>query len=579
MEPAQGLDNPAWGVREFARESRMRWTKFANLRRTPAVFALAGLCAVLTALAPRASSQAAGQSAAATENELATREALAQMRAGGNAADAAVAAALVAGVASPTSSGIGGGGFVLAWLADQRQPYLLDFRETAPQKVDPIWFEKRPLPATERGKLVGVPGEVAGLFEFHRRHGRRKWSDLVLPAARWAKNGFPVNAHLGKMLDASAAALRVDPGILGVYFPNGKPAAIGQLVKNPRLGATLERIAAEGPAAFYDGPVARDMVAAARALGSPLTVDELKAYRPVERKPLHSVWEGHDVYTMPPPSAGGLMLAQTLALFSSSELKPLGRDSGAYQHLVAEALRGAIADRMRFVADPDRQAVDVPRLLDAKRLAERKRSIALDRTHATPRFGLEGGGTHHLVTADRTGNVVSLTTTVNRLLGAKITGTESGVLLNDQLDDFTESKAVAPFGLKESPNRARPLARPVSSMTPTIVIRAGRPVLAIGGSGGPTIATNVTQLTLARLVFGTKPSDLVSGTRFYVPTSGPTILLEAAAAPALKADLEARGEVVGKMSFTGSAVQLIAFEAGRKLPASDPRKYGSARAE
>ena len=222
---------------------------------------------------------------------------------------------------------------------------------------------------------------------------------------------------------------------------------------------------------------------------------------------------------------------------------------------------------------------DISRLLAAPRLAQRRRSFALDRTHATPRFGLEGGGTHHLVTADRSGNVVSLTTTVNRLFGAKITGAESGVVLNDELDDFTEQKAVKPFGMTESPNRARPLARPVSSMTPTIVVRAGRPVLALGGSGGPTIPINVTQLLLNRLVFGTKPNELVSAARFYVHTTGPTILLEAGASPELIQDLESRGEVVEKMPFTGSAVQLIAFENGRKFPASDPRKHGSARAE
>jgi gamma-glutamyltranspeptidase/glutathione hydrolase len=551
----------------------------SNRHRSPLSFALWGLCAALVAIAPRVSPQVAGRSAAATENELATREALAQMRAGGSAADAAVAAALVAGVASPTSSGIGGGGFVLAWLAEKQQTYLLDFRETAPRGIDPLSFERRPLAPGERGKLVGVPGEVAGLYELHRRHGRRKWNDLVAPAARWANHGFPVNRHLGQMLDASAASLRVDPGIVGVYYPNGKPAAIGQLIKNPALGKTLDRIAAEGPAAFYEGPIAQDLVLAARALGSPLTLDELKAYRPVERKPLHVAWEGNDVYTMPPPSAGGLMLVETLTLFSSAELKALGRNTGAYSHVLAEALRGAIADRMRFLTDPDRAAVDISRLLDPKRLAVRKGSIAHGRTHATPRFGLEEGGTHHLVTADRAGNVVSLTTTVNRLFGAKITAPQSGVVLNDELDDFTDSKAVQAFGLKESPNRPRPQARPVSSMTPTIVVRAGRPVLAIGGSGGTAIATNVTQLLLARLVFGTQPSELVGGPRFYVPTQGSTILLEAGAPPALTADLESRGEVVGKMTFTGSAVQMIAFENGRKLPASDPRKSGSARAE
>ena len=381
------------------------------------------------------------------------------------------------------------------------------------------------------------------------------------------------------MLDSSAASLRVDPGILGVYFPKGKPGVVGQLVKNPKLAATLERIAAEGPKAFYEGPVAQDLVGAARSLGGALTLEDMKAYRPVERQPLVVHWEGYDVYTMPPPSAGGLMLVQALGMFTSAELKALGKNSGAYQHMVGEALRSAIADRMRFLGDPDLVNADVPRLIAAPRLAQRKKLFALDRTHATPRFGLEGGGTHHLVTADRSGNVVSLTTTVNRLFGAKITGGESGVVLNDELDDFTEQKAVKPFGMNQSPNRARPLARPVSSMTPTIVVRAGRPVLAIGGSGGPAIATNVTELVLNRLVFATKPNELVSGPRFYVPTTGPTILLEAQATPELIKDLEARGEVVGKMPFAGSAVQLIAIENGRKFPASDPRKHGSARAE
>ena len=348
-----GLDK-GWPSTTKSSGVAMRRPEISNLRRLPALLLLAALVSALLAIAPRAAPQAAGQIAAATENELATREALAQLRAGGNAVDAAVTAALVAGVASPTSSGIGGGGFVVVWLADKQQPYLLDFRETAPQKIDPSWFEARPLAPEARGKLVGVPGEVMGLFELHRRHGRRKWSELVAPAARAAKAGFPAGRHLEQMLNSSAASLRVDPGILGVYFPKGKPAVLGQLVKNPKLGATLERIAAEGPKAFYEGPIARDLVTTAQALGGALTLEDLKAYRPVERQPLHVRWEGHDVYTMPPPSAGGLMVAQTLGLFASAELKAFGKNSGAYQHMVAEALRGAIADRMRLSATPRR---------------------------------------------------------------------------------------------------------------------------------------------------------------------------------------------------------------------------------
>jgi gamma-glutamyltranspeptidase/glutathione hydrolase len=501
------------------------------------------------------------------------------MRAGGNAVDAAVCAALVAGVASPSSSGIGGGGFVLAWLSDRAQPYLLDFRETAPEKLDGAPFEARPLPEGRRGVLSGVPGEVKGLFELHQRFGKRPWADVVKPAARWATGGFPINPHLASALSFVAADLSKDPGLSSVFFSGGKPAAVGQLVKNPKLGKTLERIAAEGPKAIYEGPIADDIVETVRAAGGSLSRTDLARYKPVERQPLRIKWEEHDVYSMPPPSAGGLMLAETLGMFSSAELRKLGLNSASHQHLLAEAMRGAIADRMRYVGDPDHVPVDVTKLFSPSRLAARKRRIAPDRTHAIPRFGLEEHGTHHLVTADAAGNVVSLTTTVNNAFGVKLTAKESGIVLNDQLDDFTAQRSIEGFGMKASPNAARPGARPVSSMTPTIVVRAGQPLLAIGGSGGMTIATNVTELTLSRLVFGTAPAELVKAPRFYVPTQGAYIQLEKGAPEALVRDLEARGEIVGTAPFTTSAVQLIALEKGRKLPAADPRKHGSARAE
>ncbi len=539
----------------------------------------ATLLAGLGLSVPAAVAQRAGAAmAAATENALCTREALAQMAAGGTAADAAVTAALLGGVASPTSSGIGGGGFVVAWDAAKGAPFVLDFRETAPKGIDVAAFERRPLPDAERGKLTGVPGEVAGLHELHRRAGKRAWKDVVEPAARWAKQGYPVERHLASMLAASGSKLRIDPGIDGVFYPAGRPAAVGNLVKNPKLARTLEAIAAGGPRAFYEGPIASDLVASVNAVGGALTEAEVAAYAPIERAPLHVRWEGHDVYTMPPPSAGGLMLAQTLGMFSKQDLKRFGRESGAYVHLVAEAMRGAIADRMRFVGDPAHQNVDLAKLTSPARLAARRARIALDRTHGVPRFGLEEHGTHHLVTADAAGNFVSLTTTVNRLFGAKATTKETGIVLNDELDDFTPRSSVQVFGMTESPNRPRPGARPVSSMTPTVVVKDRSVVLALGGSGGTTIATNVTQLVLARLAFDVAPQKLVADRRFYVPTEGAYVSLEADAPKSLFSDLESRGEIVSTMRFTTSAVQVIAVEQGRKIPAADPRKHGSAAA-
>jgi gamma-glutamyltranspeptidase/glutathione hydrolase len=223
--------------------------------------------------------------------------------------------------------------------------------------------------------------------------------------------------------------------------------------------------------------------------------------------------------------------------------------------------------------------VDSAALLDERRLAQRRRAIALDRTHTMPRFGLEEQGTHHLVTADRAGNVVSLTTTINDAFGAMLLAPQSGVLLNDQLDDFTRAESVAPFGMKESPNRPRAGARPVSSMTPTLVVAGGRPVLALGGSGGMAIATNVTQVLLGSLVFEQGAEEAVKKPRIEVPTRGATILVEEGTSPAHIADLEWRGEIVGPVTFKTTAVQLLRFDGARVEAAADPRKQGSALVE
>ena len=548
-------------------------------RSTAPLLVAIGLALALVGLAPTLQAQAAGRAAAATENPLATRAAIAQMRAGGNAIDAAVTAALVGGVVSPVSSGIGGGGFALVWDATKKQPFLIDFREMAPRGIDVAAYEKRPFPLAQGGRYTGVPGELRGLYELHRRFGKQKWADDVAPAIKLAKLGFPVERHVAEMLRYFSGKLKQDPGIASVFFPGGKPAAAGRRVKNPKLAATLERVAIDGPKALYTGPVADDLVKAAHAHSGSLSLANLAAYKPVVRTPIHVKWEGYDVYTMSLPSAGGMMLAQTLRMYPRAYLKKLGFNSGAYQHMIAEALRASISDRMRFLGDPAFQKVDMNALISPERMKKRRARIALDRTHAIPRFDLDEHGTHHLVTADAAGNVVSLTTTVNTVFGAKYTGADSGVVLNDEMNDFTKSKDVAPFGLKQSPNRPRPGARPISSMTPTIVVKDGRAVLALGGSGGTTIATNVTQMVLSVLVFGHTPTQALAARRFYTPTHGRTMLLEKGVPAQVVKDLGWRGEIVGNMPFTSSAVQMIATDRnGAKHPAADPRKHGSALA-
>lgn len=516
--------------------------------------------------------------AVATESALSTREALAVLASGGSAVDAAVVAALVGGVTAPTSSGLGGGGFALVWDAQARMPRVFDFRETAPQRLEAEVFERRPLAEAETGHLVGVPGELLGLWTLHGRFGKLPWSALVKRAAHRARSGFPVSPHLGAMLPYGQKKLAQNPALAALYFPGGRAAVVGTRLTNPALARSLDTIASQGPKSFYEGPLGAAFVAEARAHGSPLSALDLERYRVIEREALHLRYEGKDVWTMPPPSAGGLMVIEVLSLLSGDELRRLGLGSPAYQHLLAEAMRGAIADRLRFVGDPDFETVDVARLVGPQRMAARKELLSIDRTHALPRFGLEEHGTHHLVVADRDGNVVSLTTTLNRLFGSALGGGSTGIVLNDELDDFTPRAAVRAFGMQESPNRPRPGARPVSSMTPTLVSQGGEVLLALGGSGGMAIAPNVVQVLLSALVFDRAPLDAVSAPRIYLPTNGATLLVERGTSEEHKADLAFRGEIVEENRMTFSAVQLIDRRGPVPQAAADPRKHGEAAA-
>ena len=513
----------------------------------------------------------------ATESPAATREAARVLTDGGNAFDAAVCAALVAGFAAPTSSGLGGGGFALAWSARDQKPAVIDFRETAPAAVDAAVLNQRPVPREKRGQTVGVPGELAGLFELHQRYGKLAWSAVVGRAAQLAARGFASEPHNTLQLaDQQKTPLARSPHFRSVYLPGGSPAKLGATLRSPRLSKTLARIAAEGKRALYEGVVAADIVQAVKSAGGSLELSDLASYKVVEREPLRIKWAGKEVLTMPPPSAGGLLLAETLRLFEPSELTALNDAPAKRLHLLAEGMRGAAADRARFVGDPAFVPVDVAKLLSPARMALRKQHISAERTHTQPRFGLEDAGTHHLVVADQAGNWVSLTTTVNDAFGAKLVAEQSGILLNNELTDFSTPDSVAAFGMSESPNRVRPGARPVSSMSPTIVLENGAPTLALGGSGALTIAPNTTQVLLNKLAYGLATDAAVAAPRFTIPAprTGQTVWLESALAKAHGEDLSSRGELwLAKDSR--NAVQLVARENSVFSAAADPRKDGS----
>jgi gamma-glutamyltranspeptidase/glutathione hydrolase len=516
--------------------------------------------------------------AVACENGSAAAAAMAVLRRGGHAADAAVAAVLAAGVAQPVSSGLGGGGFALVWDAATKRASVLDFRETAPLGLRANEHVARGTLETRPGVFVGVPGEPAGLAELHRRWGKLGFSEVVRPAEELAEHGFVVSPHLSRALGWNLKWLRRTPQ-LAALLHDGEAAPPGTTARNAPLAATLRRFASEGPGIFYDGALAEDIVQTARAGGSRMVAADLAQYRVVERAPLTTAWEGYEVVTMPPPSAGGVMLLETLRMHPKRELEALGIGTGAYLHILAETFRGAVADRMRFVGDPAFVKVDVEALTASDRMRARRAKIRLDKTTRAERFPLREEGTSHLVVVDRQGNVVSLTSTINGMFGAQLI-TKGGYPLNNELADFTLAPMAKRFGVLRDPNAPRGGARPVSSMTPTLILKDGAPVLALGGSGGPRIATATSQVALAYLAFGQAPAAAIAAPRIETPAAG-GLLVDPTLDEDVVRDLERRGEVViQKPSFSAVQVVAITQTTPRQLQAgADARKGGVALVE
>jgi gamma-glutamyltranspeptidase/glutathione hydrolase len=527
--------------------------------------------------------------AVATDNADATRAAMAIMTAGGNAVDGAITAALVLGVASQTSSGIGGGGFALVYTAKDKKVTVVDFRETAPAKLDADALAARDYrneDPSKRGVSIGVPGEPAGLEWLSKKYARKSLAEDASSAVALADQGFYVGRNVATVTGFVKDRLAVSPELMAQYAPGGVPVGLGALVRRPELARTLARFGAEGKKPFYEGDIAQKIARAAQAAGGQLDASDLAAYKVKERAPLERTYDGRRIVTMPAPSAGGLMVLETTGMFGagpSSQLKAMGYDSSAYLHTVAEAMRGAVSDRVRFASDPDAEAGTLQAYdaaLEPAQLGARKKRIEPTKTHKAPEFRMREQGTTHLVVADADGNVVSLTTTVNAPFGARVVAGDTGIVLNDELDDFTRPKDLAGFGVVGlGPNRPRAGMRPVSSMVPTIVFENGAPILALGGSGGERIATAVTQMTLCRLVFGLDPAACLASYRVHAG-SATEMTIEQDVPVDVRTGLTERGETLKESSVPiASAVQMVAWDKGRIFAASDPRKAGFAAAQ
>ncbi len=548
----------------------------ALARRAPVTSLIAlAACAARPPSAPRAGSERG--SAVATENATASHVALDVLKRGGRAADAAVAAAFTLGVAVPVSSGIGGGGVALAWDARTKKLTVLDFRETAPQGAIAEELEDK----TPRGALVGVPGEVAGLLELHARLGSLPLPELVAPAAELAERGFPISPHMARALDKMSTRARQSPALAARFFLGSAPLAAGATATHPELGRTLRAIAARGRDAFYTGELAGKLAEAAQREGGHLTTADLAAYRVLEREPVRVRHGDRELATMPPPSGGGLMLAQLATMFPPGDPVFTDLDSVDSIHALAEAMRGSFGDRLRTMGDPAFTKVDVAALAAPARMRARRAAIDPHKTRELASFVAEEHGTSHLVVVDREGSIVTLTTTVNGPFGARIVAADTGVLLNDELGDFLRKKHASKVGLVDPPGRLQPGARPPTSMCPTIVFDGDRPTLALGGSGGFRIATGVTQVAL-RVLSGASVDAAVRAPRLHVTPDG-TLVLEQGRVPlASRDELVKRGERV-KEDDAPTGVQAISISRGADgetlLPVADPRKFGLALAE
>ena len=568
----------------IAEASLVRAVKHRARTLAPAA-ALSSAVIALIGLPARAAFQGPAEGsryAVATESADATKAAIAVMQSGGNAIDGAIAAALALGVTAPGSSGLGGGGFALVYSAKDHKVTALDFRETSAAKAS----NEDMLTRTKPGAAVGVPGEPAGLEWLSVHYAKKSLAEDAAPAVALATRGFAVGQHLSETVASQRSPLASSP-LAALYLPGGRPLSLGQTVTNPQLGKTLARFGAEGAKPFYTGDIARKIIAAAAAAGSRLDEADLAGYAPKERAPLTRSFGARTVSTMPAPSAGGLMQLELLSMFGADPNSPLhdiGFGSSRYFHMIAEGMRGAIADRARLAGDPDVDpAVNAAyeRALEPGQMKARLARIDPLKTHASAEFKTREEGTTHLIVTDSEGNVVSLTTTVNDAFGARLTAGDTGIVLNNQLNDFSLPADIAGFGvIGLGPNRPRGAARPVSSMAPTIVLENGRPIVALGGSGGRRIATATTQALLARLVYGLDASTCVSAPRIY--TQGGELFVESLIAEDVQVGLAARGEAVQDETMLKSGVQMVTWNHGAGTStihaASDPRKHGFAAA-
>ena len=539
----------------------------------------------------RAEGDAKKNGVVVTAHALATEAGVAAMKRGGNAIDGAVAAALTLGVVDGSNSGIGGGCFILVRTA--RGEFLaIDGRETAPAAATREMFVrdgKADTRLSQVGALAsGVPGALAAYDLALRKSGKLSLSEHLRAAAIVAEEGFEISGEYRSRLKSSAEELAEFESSRAIFLqPDGRPLEKGAILKQADLAEAYRAIAEHGLDWFYRGPFARAVGDWMKRNGGLLSADDFARYEAKLREPIRSSYRGYDIVSFPPPSSGGVHLSQMLNILEGFDLRAFGQSSPDAIHVVAEAMKLAFADRAFWMGDPD--FVPVPRGLTrkeyAKALAARiDLTRALEATeHGTPEnAGTDVFGRHttHLSTADGDGNWVALTATLNTAFGSKVVVPGTGVMLNNEMDDFAAQPGVPnAFNLVGGEaNAVAPHKRPLSSMTPTIVLRDGEPQLAIGAAGGPTIITQVLLAILNIVDFDLDVAGAVAGARFHHQWKPDELKLENTIAPDVRAALQERGHKLAERDPFGACQAAGRDASGAFVGAAEPRNDGTAAA-
>jgi gamma-glutamyltranspeptidase / glutathione hydrolase len=546
---------------------------------------------ILTSTSAFAGSTVVARKAAlATASPYSTSVGLSVLRNGGNAIDAAVAVSFALAVVHPQAGNLGGGGFLVYYDARTKAVWTLDFRETAPlaSKIDMYILGDGSAGAGARtgARAAGVPGTVAGLATAHERFGSRPWKELLGPAISLAREGIRVDDELHRELNEENEERKISQfaATAATFFPEGKTLAAGSKLVQTDLAATLERIAASGKSEFYEGETAKRIVEETKKGGGIIAFRDLRDYKAIWRSPVKLTFGEFEIYSMAPPSGGGLIVGEMLNILSGYDLRAAGFQTARTIHLQSEAARRAYIDRNQYIGDPATSRIPYRELLSKTRAEQWRKSI--DVQHTTPTVSLarpelaaaESDHTTHFSIVDGEGNIVSLTTTLNENFGSGFVIPRLGFFLNNEMDDFSTAPGKPNrYGIVQSGvNAIEPGKRMASSMTPTIVMKSGKPFVVLGTRGGPTIPTTIVQVLLNMIVFGKSLPDAVAAPRFHHQSVPEEIFYEQGRPSSeLLEKIRELGHGVRERDSIGD-VHAIAFQNDNIVAVADPRRGGAA---